>query len=248
MAWIESHDDIGDHKKTQKLSRILEIPIPTAVGHVHLLWHYTVRVAWRDGDLEGHSPAAIARACFYSGKPELFLSALQEAEFLDDWRVHGWETYARELIYQRQYNKSKRGTGVKKVEKTVPATPIPVEPKNPKKVKAAFIKPTQDQVTAYCKERARGVDPVRFYAFYEANGWKQKGGNPIKDWKMTVITWEKPRPDIKENTKRQCEMVALDYKALGWDKERTKSKLFELGYTGQEVGQALEKVYPNAGA
>ncbi len=60
-----------------------------------------------------------------------------------------------------------------------------------KKTASRFRPPTLEEVTAYCKERKNNVDPEHFIDYYTANGWKQKGGNAIKDWKATVRTWEK---------------------------------------------------------
>ena len=53
-----------------------------------------------------------------------------------------------------------------------------------------FQKPTIEEVTAYCKERGKGVDPHRFFDYYEANGWKV-GRNSMKDWKSAVRYWER---------------------------------------------------------
>ena len=53
-----------------------------------------------------------------------------------------------------------------------------------------FIKPTVEEVRAYCQERNNSVDAERFVDYYEANGWKV-GKNPMKDWKATVRNWEK---------------------------------------------------------
>lgn len=54
-----------------------------------------------------------------------------------------------------------------------------------------FITPSVDDVRAYCLERKNEVDPQRFVDYYEANGWVQGKGKPIKDWKATVRTWER---------------------------------------------------------
>lgn len=51
-------------------------------------------------------------------------------------------------------------------------------------------RPTLDQVAAYCKERGNVVDPEKWLAYYESNGWRV-GKNPMKDWKAAVRTWEK---------------------------------------------------------
>ena len=53
-----------------------------------------------------------------------------------------------------------------------------------------FVKPTVDEVRAYCEERKNGINPQRFINYYEANGWVQGKGKPIKDWKAAVRNWE----------------------------------------------------------
>lgn len=52
-----------------------------------------------------------------------------------------------------------------------------------------FKKPDIEDVSAYCQERSNGVDPAKWMAHYEANGWRV-GKNPMKDWKAAVRTWE----------------------------------------------------------
>ena len=65
----------------------------------------------------------------------------------------------------------------------------PALPQVSKKSKR-FVKPTLDDVQAYCQERQNNVDPESFIDFYESNGWKV-GKNPMKDWKASVRTWER---------------------------------------------------------
>ena len=54
-----------------------------------------------------------------------------------------------------------------------------------------FIPPSLEEVSAYCRERANGIDAQRFLDFYSANGWVQGRGKPIRDWKAAVRTWER---------------------------------------------------------
>lgn len=61
---------------------------------------------------------------------------------------------------------------------------------NIKRKNEVFKKPTLEEIAAYIQERKSPIDPEAFYAFYESNGWKV-GKNPMKSWKMAVITWEK---------------------------------------------------------
>ena len=59
-----------------------------------------------------------------------------------------------------------------------------------KKEPLSFVRPTVDDVRAYCQERSNSVDPESFVDFYASKGWKV-GSEPMKDWKACVRTWEK---------------------------------------------------------
>lgn len=68
-----------------------------------------------------------------------------------------------------------------------------------KQVYTRFVKPTLEEVQAYCLERGKGVDPQKWFDYYSANGWKV-GKNPMKDWKAAVRTWERSERDGKRTT------------------------------------------------
>jgi len=53
-----------------------------------------------------------------------------------------------------------------------------------------FSKPSIEEIEAYCIERENNVNPIQFFDYYEANGWRV-GKNPMKDWKAAVRTWER---------------------------------------------------------
>lgn len=59
---------------------------------------------------------------------------------------------------------------------------------NPKK---RFRKPSLEEVTAYCKERKNSIDPQYFIDYQETRGWRLKGGQPMRDWKAAIRTWER---------------------------------------------------------
>lgn len=65
----------------------------------------------------------------------------------------------------------------------------PSKPREKRESKA-FVKPTVEEIAAYCKERKNGIDPERFFDFYEAKGW-MVSGDPMTDWKSKVRDWEK---------------------------------------------------------
>lgn len=78
----------------------------------------------------------------------------------------------------------------------VPA-PVPVpdpKSKDMDKTEKRFVRPTVEEVRAYCLERKNSVVPEKFMAHYESNGWKV-GKNPMKSWKAAIVsTWESNNP------------------------------------------------------
>lgn len=65
----------------------------------------------------------------------------------------------------------------------------PVKEKTKKKEKPAFEKPTVEEVAAYVAGKGYSVNPARFVAYYDSNGWIV-GKTKMKDWKAAVRTWE----------------------------------------------------------
>ena len=58
-----------------------------------------------------------------------------------------------------------------------------------KDVRKRFVKPTVEDISAYCNERKNTVVAQRFFDFYESKGWVV-GKTPMKDWKAAIRTWE----------------------------------------------------------
>ena len=72
--------------------------------------------------------------------------------------------------------------------------------------KSKFTPPTLEEVKAYCQERGNNVDAAKFYSFYSEGGWKDSKGNPVRNWKQKVITWE------RKDEKPSKMTTAADYK------------------------------------
>ena len=53
-----------------------------------------------------------------------------------------------------------------------------------------FIPPTLEEVTAYCKERNNGIDPVAWWNFYNSKNW-MVGKNKMTTWRSAIVTWER---------------------------------------------------------
>lgn len=65
----------------------------------------------------------------------------------------------------------------------------------PKGAKKKFVPPTLDEVIAYCRERNSPVDPRRFYDYFNEGGWVDGQGQPVRNWKQKLITWEGRKRD-----------------------------------------------------
>lgn len=90
--------DALEHPKTLDLASRLEIGLPATIGHLELLWAFTGKYA-PAGDIGRHTDGAIARACHWTGRPELFTQALREAGFIDAdskhrLTIHDWQDHA----------------------------------------------------------------------------------------------------------------------------------------------------------
>jgi hypothetical protein len=86
-------------------------------------------------------------------------------------------------------------------------------PKNPKR----FVKPSLDEVIAYCQERRNSVNPEKFIDYYESNGWKV-GKNSMKDWKAAVRTWERNSFQSNKPKEEYHTPTEADYDFSDWYK------------------------------
>ena len=51
-----------------------------------------------------------------------------------------------------------------------------------------FVKPTLDEVSAYCLERKNNINPQYFIDYQDAREWVLSNGRKMKDWKATIIS------------------------------------------------------------
>lgn len=57
-----------------------------------------------------------------------------------------------------------------------------------KRSRKPFQKPTIEDAKAYCQGKGYNINVDKWYAYYEANGWKV-GKNPMQDWKASIRYW-----------------------------------------------------------
>lgn len=53
-----------------------------------------------------------------------------------------------------------------------------------------FVKPTIEEIKAYCNDKGINIDIERFYYYHDARGWMM-GKYKMKNWKSAVRTWER---------------------------------------------------------
>ena len=56
--------------------------------------------------------------------------------------------------------------------------------------KKSFVPPTLEEVEKYCQERKNNVDAKKFFDYFTASDWVDAKGNPVRNWKQKIITWE----------------------------------------------------------
>ena len=67
---------------------------------------------------------------------------------------------------------------------------IPPAGKREAGTERGFVRPSVEEVQAYCDERGNGIRAERFVDYYAAQGWKLSNGRPLRDWKAAVRNWE----------------------------------------------------------
>jgi hypothetical protein len=98
--------------------------------------------------------------------------------------------------YLFQRNKEK---GIRRKDKGVCP---PISPKG------EIASPTLDDVKKFAEESGlKNINPVRFYKYYKAMGWK-RNGEPIEDWRSLMEYWTEPEtPPKPERTYHPIEKL-----------------------------------------
>ena len=63
-----------------------------------------------------------------------------------------------------------------------------------------FTPPTLEDVKAYVQEKGLGVDPKKFFDYYEEGDWHDAKGNKVRNWKQKLLTWDKHTEKPNEPT------------------------------------------------
>jgi hypothetical protein len=100
--WIPSHAHLGDHPKLKRAARLAGVGLPQMIGHLHLLWWWTLKFA-PDGDVTDFEVADLADGAGWDGDASVLFTALLECgpgqsagfvEFVGERTVlHDWDEY-----------------------------------------------------------------------------------------------------------------------------------------------------------
>lgn len=176
MSWIESHQELRDHPKKDRLAELLWPDAQTdlsdygAIGVVHCLWWWAADYA-KDGDLSRYSNAQVAKGCRWYGDPATLMAALIEAGFIDsDRHIHDWmETTGAGIVKRETDAARKRAARLAAKRDTVRdrGRGLSVDgPQDVQRTNKQTYQPTEREVGRSSRKRQkRGGDPQAAAAF-----------------------------------------------------------------------------------
>ena len=62
-----------------------------------------------------------------------------------------------------------------------------------------FIPPSLEEIEKYVLEKQLKVNAKQFYAYFTEGNWVDSKGNPVKNWKQKILTWN----GYSNNTKQE---------------------------------------------
>lgn len=203
--------DALDHPKTLDLASRLEVELPTAIGHLELLWAFTGKKA-PQGDIGKWPDGAIARACYWMTRPEKFLLALHESGFIeadDEHRliIHDWPDHAPRWVKAKLAKLGldfiRRTTAPTAVRTAVPTTGPPVEASSKgREDKRSEVKPKGARAREASLAAALATPGLDVGAFRRWEVYRRESLKPIRPASMEAAAQE-----MAALGKRQAEAV-----------------------------------------
>lgn len=189
--------DFFEHWKTKALIELTQRP--ESPLWVQKLWaHCQTRKTWEFRDL---SALALKSICGVTAPiaPDEWKRMLSEAGFVREngkkLIVHDWEKHNASLVQRWESGnrpKQKRsGSGAQAEPKRL-ASDREDRYDRVDRIGGKGLKPrpTLPEVEAYAVEIGLPViEASKFFDHFQANGWRQSGGNAIKDWQAAARNW-----------------------------------------------------------
>ena len=79
-----------------------------------------------------------------------------------------------------------------------------------------FVKPTVEEIAAFCKEKKYTVNAQQFFNYYESNGWKI-GRVAMKSWQAAVQNWNTRDKANKKATGTMWSNNSTDADTAGYE-------------------------------
>ena len=184
IGMIVFADDDGRLKASGKVLKALVFPFDDGLRAIDVS-------KWRD---------KIA----YLGLITLYAVGGQEYAYHPNWRK--WQTIRADRYHPSDCplpvdDKTESATipppgGNQSATETNLNEPKQNETKKSTRTREGFVRPTPQDVEEYSKSIGFALDGNAFCDYYEARGWKYKGGVAMKDWKAAVRTWKTKRGDF----------------------------------------------------
>ena len=92
--------------------------------------------------------------------------------------IENYETFQGERPENGTTDGTADGTGNKKNKES-------------KRIERGKFPPSRAEVSKYVHDMGYGMDPEKFYDYYQETDWTKKNGQKIRDWKASVRTWER---------------------------------------------------------
>jgi hypothetical protein len=193
--WIKMRTNLAEDPAVVRLASGLKLDRFAIVGRLHKIWSWAnehsidgldVPVDAQFLDSLVATPGfaeQLRRVGWLSGRD----GSLTIPNFL---RHNGDSAKARALDTVRKRNVRKASGNCPDENRTETGPEKRREERDTTKRGISHVRPSIEEVAAYCRERGNHVDPQAWLDHYTANGWKV-GRNPMKDWKAAVRQWER---------------------------------------------------------
>ena len=203
--WIQMRCDLADDPAVIEMAAAVNLEEDYIVGKLHRLWSWADRQV-QDGNAPGVTAAWVDRYLSVPG----FAAAMVSAGWLtvesDSVTFPKFDRYFSQSAKQRALTALRvakhraKGCSDSGVTKSLPEKKTVEKKREENKTEEGnnirFVPPSLTDVNEYCTARGKGIDAEQFVDYYAARGWKYKTGQPMKDWKAAVRTWEKNQGQV----------------------------------------------------
>ena|SRR3990167_11014440 len=215
MPYLNLDPNYFDHEKTKRLEFALG---PQASIFPIRLWAIAAKSCPESGIFRNIEPLEIEHLIGWDGERGVCFAALERIGFLDrqdkNISIHKFLEHQGHLHAFRVRSikaNAKRWSKLKRNKmhpsallehslETPPCRTLPILTKTIPTDKD--IPPKIEDIRTYCQERGKGLDPEKFYDYYQSNGWRV-GKNKMRDWRAAVRTWEKNQNGISHGVSQR---------------------------------------------